>query len=95
VVNVERDPRVSFLIESYGTGYEDIQGVSLSGTAEILDGHDAVNDVLDRIRAHRAKFDWSSAATESAEKIAAKRVAVTVNVERVQSWDHSKLVRFH
>jgi PPOX class probable F420-dependent enzyme len=95
LVNVERDPRVSFLIESYGGGYQDIQGVSLSGTVEILDGRGAVNDVLDRIRAHRARFHWATTPTDSADTIAAKRVAVTLRVDRVQSQDHSKLAGIH
>jgi PPOX class probable F420-dependent enzyme len=88
IVNLRRDPRLTILVED-GAAYNELRGVSLTGTAEILEGPDdvlAVGELL--LRRHT---DSGEAASQAAAATAPKRVAVRVDAERVTSWDHRKL----
>ncbi len=48
VVNLRRDPRLSFLVEA-GDTYDQLRGVSLEGTGAVLDDPDLVWDVCVRV----------------------------------------------
>jgi PPOX class probable F420-dependent enzyme len=85
--NLARDPRVTCLVET-GDEYFDLRGVQIRGTVTTLDDVLAVGrgvatgvagvppDAVDDYVAHAAR----------------KRVAYTVEPQRVVSWDHRKLV---
>lgn len=89
VVNLRRDPRLTCLAES-GRRYEELQGVELLGRATILEDAGSVlaagRSVLDRYMG-----PFSEADRPRLERMSAKRVAVTIDVERTVSWDHAKL----
>lgn len=91
VLNLRRDPRITALVES-GTTYAELRGVELVGTARIVEDPDAVL-AIGRSVAER----HSGPAAVGAEALpflvaqARKRVGVVIDVQRVVSWDHSKL----
>jgi PPOX class probable F420-dependent enzyme len=95
VRNLERDPRVSALVED-GTDYFELRGVSITGTAELVRDPDRILEigsaVAVRMVGAKTLDDLGDVGREMVEKQAAKRVAVVVHPEHVASWDHRKLV---
>ena len=91
MVNLRRDPRITALVES-GDSYGELRGVELVGTARIVEGFD---EILAIGRAVAGKYQGSAATTGDALTFLAaqarKRVGVVIDVERVVSWDHTKL----
>jgi len=92
VWNLERDPRVSLLIED-GEEYAKLRGVVMYGKAELLRDPEAVLDSLGRVMARNSNAPGVDLAVmrETLRRTAAKRVAIRVRPERTVSWDHSKL----
>jgi PPOX class probable F420-dependent enzyme len=86
VRNLERDPRISGLVES-GDTYDELRGVELIGAAGLITAYD---EVLELGREIYAKY---AARSEPAElgAVAAKRVGIELRPERTISWDHRKL----
>ncbi|MGZ4498220.1 MAG: pyridoxamine 5'-phosphate oxidase family protein [Nocardioides sp.] len=93
--NLERDPRVSVLVED-GTDYFELRGVSITGTAEIVRDHDRILEigsaVAVRMVGARSMDDLGDLGRTTVEKQATKRVAVVVHADHVATWDHSKMV---
>jgi PPOX class probable F420-dependent enzyme len=89
VQNLCRDPRITCLVED-GSHYEDLRGVELVGTAEIVRDPDQVLEVARNVvvRYHHANPEALEA---MARALTRNRVAVKIDVERVVSWDHRKL----
>jgi hypothetical protein len=89
ILNLRRDPRVSCLVE-HGDTHDELQGVELVGRASIIENQDTAKvlgaDVFCR---------YNGPITEQAQGLidgqSGKRVGVLIDVERVVSWDHSKL----
>lgn len=92
VRNLERDPRVSLLIED-GVEYAKLRGVVMYGKAEILRDLEAVLDSLARVMARNSNAPGvdPAAMRDTLRRTAAKRVAIRVRPERIVSWDHAKL----
>ncbi|MCC6642847.1 MAG: pyridoxamine 5'-phosphate oxidase family protein [Deltaproteobacteria bacterium] len=92
VKNLERDARVSLLIED-GEEYAKLRGVVLYGRAELVRAPETVLDCLERITVRNAGTPGASPAVmrETLRRTAAKRVAIRVRPERIVSWDHAKL----
>ena len=92
VRNLERDPRVSLLIED-GEEYAKLRGVVMYGKAELTRDLEAVLDTLGRVAARNRNAPGVDAAVmrDSLRRTAAKRVAIRVRPERTVSWDHTKL----
>ena len=92
VRNVERDPRVTLLVEA-GEEYPELRGVVIYGRCEIIDDLETVKDTLMRVAGGAPPSD--PAAREAMGKAiagtAAKRVCLRIRPERVVSWDHRKL----
>lgn len=86
VRNLERDPRMSGLVES-GATYTELQGVELIGTGHIVTDRDAV---LELGRQLSSKYPQAGHGADLA-KAAAKRVAIELRPARTISWDHRKL----
>ena len=86
VKNIQRDSRVSLLVES-GAVYADLKGIVIYGHAEIIDDFERVVDVL--LAAAGAESNEST--RQGVSKTAAKRYLIRVKPERVVSWDHAKL----
>lgn len=87
--NLLRDPRATVLVED-GLTYDTLRGVSLEGTAEVLDDPDALWAVGVSVW-ERYNGPYSEEVKPLVEFMLLKRVAVRFNVERVRSWDHRKL----
>ncbi|MCB0977149.1 MAG: PPOX class F420-dependent oxidoreductase [Acidimicrobiales bacterium] len=88
-VNLRRDPRVTVLVED-GRTYDQLRGVSIEGTAEIVDDADALWRVGVDIW-ERYNGPYSEEVKPLVEFMLHKRVAVRVHAARIRSWDHQKL----
>lgn len=89
VVNLRRDPRMSFLVEA-GHTYDQLRGVSLEGTAVVLDDEQLVWDVcVDVFERYNAPY--TEEMRPFVEVMAKNRVVVRLDADRVRSWDHRKL----
>jgi len=89
VKNLQRDPRITCLFED-GDYYEELRGVELVGTTEIIDDPDRMFELgVDVFR--RYYGDYTEDLRPFVETMLNKRVVVKVHVERVVSWDHRKL----
>src|SRR6266498_783728 len=89
VLNVRRDPRVTCLVQT-GESYEELRGVSIIGTGEIVEEPSRIWDlgvsVVDRYYG-----PYTEALKPAVEAMIYKRVVIKVNPLRVISWDHRKL----
>jgi PPOX class probable F420-dependent enzyme len=87
--NLERDPRVSCLVED-GASYDVLRGVLLRGRAHRIDAEDErvalAADVTER---YQGPLD--DAGRRAMQAAIAKRVVFVVEVDDVVSWDHRKL----
>lgn len=91
VLNLKRDPKATLLVES-GNAYEELKGVLLYTSAEIIDDLDTTIDTLFKISVARGDMgpDQFEAAKGPLSKNAAKRVTLRFTPERIVSWDHAK-----
>ncbi|MDQ6697259.1 MAG: TIGR03618 family F420-dependent PPOX class oxidoreductase [Actinomycetota bacterium] len=89
VANLRRDGRMTVLMED-GDRYEELRGVELVGTGEVLDQRDDVITVAHSVVERYMDVKPEDAAA-AAEILSNKRVAVAMTIERVVSWDHRKL----
>ncbi len=94
IVNLERDPRVTALVED-GTDYFELRGVSIEGRAEIVRDREAILEIGKAVSVRMFGVDSFEALGEvgaqTVEKQATKRVGVIIHPERVASWDHRKM----
>lgn len=92
VLNLQRDPRATLLVES-GESYAELKSVLIYATAEIVDDRDAVVDTLVRINSRgRTLTDAErQALSDAVSATAEKRVLLKFPPERYVSWDHGKL----
>jgi len=89
VVNIRRDPRVTFMIES-GLTYDSLMGVSFEGTAEIHDDPDITFAVGVSVW-ERYNGPYTEDLRPAVDMMMNKRVAVRIAASRIRSWDHNKL----
>jgi PPOX class probable F420-dependent enzyme len=93
--NLERDPRVSALVED-GVDYFELRGVSITGRAEIIRDRDEIyqlgSEVVTRMLSAESFESLGDFGRETVEKQATKRVGVVIHPDQVASWDHRKLV---
>lgn len=88
-VNLRRDPRMTMLVED-GLTYDKLRGVSLEGTAEIVEDPDALWQVGISVW-ERYNSPYTEELKPLVEFMLHKRVAVKFNITRIRSWDHRKL----
>jgi PPOX class probable F420-dependent enzyme len=88
-VNLGRDDRITVLVES-GSTYDRLKGVSIEGRGVIVDDPDALWAVGVSVW-ERYTGPYTEEMRPFVELMLHKRVAVRVDVERIRSWDHSKL----
>ena len=86
VKNIQRDPRVSLLVES-GLDYAELKGVLMYGHAELIDDPEAVIETFIIASGQRDSEEIRA----SMKKTATKRVVIRVKPERIVTWDHAKL----
>jgi PPOX class probable F420-dependent enzyme len=88
VKNLERDPRVSLLVEA-GEDYAELRGIVMYGSAELIRD---VERVIDTLIVASGQGDRANPAVRDAMRAnASKRVLIRVKPERIVSWDHAKL----
>jgi PPOX class probable F420-dependent enzyme len=89
IVNIQRDPRVSCLVES-GKNYQELVGVLLTGLARVTTDPEVIERTW---RLLTEKYSGPVTPTDMAnfQRQAGKRCVVTLEVTRVTSWDHHKL----
>ena len=93
IKNVERDPRVSLLIES-GEVYEQLQGVVIYGEAELVRDVEGVTDILVRVNSRSIDGMQDANADQVRAAVAGtapKRTGIRIRPRKIVSWDHSKL----
>lgn len=89
--NLRRDPRIVCAAEA-GHSYDQLRGVSIEGTATIIDDTDSEEywaagiDVFERYQG-----PFSEEMRPFVEIMMQKRIVVRVEPTRVRSWDHRKL----
>ena len=90
VQNLRRDPRITGLVED-GDQYDQLRGVELVGTAEVIDDPAPLMVVARNVVERYYGVTDEAQVAEVAQMLARKRSCIRVNVERVVSWDHRKL----
>jgi PPOX class probable F420-dependent enzyme len=87
--NLERDPRITCLVET-GETYEELKGVELVGRGEVITERDRIFALGEQVAAR-----YTGPVTDETRPFihaaGEKRYAVRVHVERTVSWDHTKL----
>jgi PPOX class probable F420-dependent enzyme len=89
-VNLRRDPTVTVMIED-GLTYDTLRGVSIDGTAEIVDDDP---DLLHRVGVsvwERYTGPYTDEMKPFVDQMMNNRIAVRVVPSRMRSWDHRKL----
>ncbi|HEV2362251.1 MAG TPA: pyridoxamine 5'-phosphate oxidase family protein, partial [Acidimicrobiales bacterium] len=89
IANLRRDPKLSCLVED-GDVYEELRGVEIVGTGNVIEDRETVSRFGNAIY-ERYFGELNDAAAEAVAVMGAKRVVVSIDVERVVSWDHRKL----
>ncbi len=98
IVNLQRDPRLTVLLER-GQRYEELQGVMIRGTAELVTDRGRVLQAYAEIA---VRYDFPAGMAEAGEldgvaleaafgRFAAKNTLVVVRPDHIASWDHTKL----
>jgi PPOX class probable F420-dependent enzyme len=90
--NLQRDPRVSLLVEA-GERYAELRGVVIYGEAELVPDTARVIDILFTVtkRSGGVPAGAEQAARAGMEATARKRTGIRVRPKQVVSWDHRKL----
>jgi PPOX class probable F420-dependent enzyme len=93
IKNLERDPRVSCLVET-GDDYFELRGVSISGKAELVRDSDDIRRIGTAVASRMAGgADLGEFGRAEVERQVKKRVGVLVTPEHVATWDHRKMVQ--
>ena len=91
VLNLERDPRITCMLES-GEQYQELRGLVIEGTAEVVQGDpELVLRVMAALGTKQASDAAATMPSEVQRMQATKRAVVRVHPKRVISWDHGKL----
>lgn len=89
VRNLERDPRISVLVET-GETYDRLRGLSIEGEAEIVRDPYVTRHTGALVAAQRSGGP-RPALDRSGPPPATKRVTIRVHPQRTRSWDHTKI----
>ena len=94
VLNLKRDPRFAVLIES-GQSYNELKGILVRGRARILEDFDEVKEIGKTLHGRyvlgEADYTIDPHSMSEIERQAHKRVGLELPLERLATWDHSKL----
>src|SRR3954467_13452910 len=94
VRNLDRDPRITCLVES-GTEYFELRGVSVQGTAEVIRDKDRIREIGTKVVVAMSGVntfeELGDVGNDIVERQVQKRVAIVVTPAKVASWDHSKM----
>jgi len=90
IVNLRRDARIALLWED-GDLYTELRGVSLNGTATLVEAPERVADLAQHVVRRNYPETPEAEVAEAAQGLARKRTGVVVRPEKIFSWDHRKL----
>ncbi|WP_300678916.1 pyridoxamine 5'-phosphate oxidase family protein [Nocardioides sp.] len=91
IANLRRDPRVSCLVED-GEEYSELRGVSIRGTATLIEEYDDIRALGTRVMARMSGgVDLGELGDQIVDAQARKRVGVVITPDHVASWDHRKM----
>jgi PPOX class probable F420-dependent enzyme len=88
--NLERDPRVTLLIES-GRTYPELKGLMITAKVELIRDTERVIDMLERVNVKYNGLEPSAELRNALRGQASKRVLLKITPVRNASWDHAKL----
>ena len=92
--NATRDPRAAFLLES-GDSYDSLAGVMVKGRLRSIESFDEIvaigRRLYDRYTLPLTAMPYDEGPNVEVERQAAKRIGLALPLDRVASWDHSKL----
>jgi len=89
VMNLRRNPTITCMAED-GQSYEELRGVQIVGTAEIVEDPERMFEMGITVF-ERYVAPYNDDLRPAVEAMLHKRVAVKVNPIRISSWDHRKL----
>jgi len=89
VQNLRRNPTITILVQA-GDRYEELRGVELVGTAEIIEDPDRMWELGISVF-ERYSAPYTEDLRPFVEAMLYNRVVVKVHVDRTVSWDHRKL----
>lgn len=89
IKNLQRDPRITLLVES-GDEYAELRGVELVGQAEVIEDRGQIMAIGEAVF-ERYFGPVTDETRPFVELTGAKRLGVRISVERTVSWDHRKL----
>ena len=89
VRNLRRDPRLTCLVED-GETYDELRGVSLVGTGEIVDDPARMWELGVSVF-ERYNAPYTEELKPFVEAMLNKRVVVKLHVDKIVTWDHRKL----
>jgi PPOX class probable F420-dependent enzyme len=89
VQNLRRDPRMTVLVEA-GESYDQLRGVEMVGQARVVDDPEALWKLGVSVW-ERYYGPYDETQKQALSLMLNKRVLVTLDVEKVVSWDHRKL----
>ncbi len=89
VQNLRRDPRLTFLVEA-GDRYEQLRGVEIVGKARIIEDPSTVWKFGVAVW-ERYMGPYDDSQKPLVEAMMHNRLLVSVDVDKVVSWDHRKL----
>lgn len=89
ILNLERDSRVTLLVES-GDQYAELIGAEMVGRAELVTDHDEIMAIGEAVYV-RYFGEINDEIRPVVHSMGAKRLGVRVKVDKVVSWDHRKL----
>jgi PPOX class probable F420-dependent enzyme len=89
VKNLQRDPRLTCLVEA-GETYDQLRGVSLVGTGEVIDDADRMWELGVSVF-ERYNAPYTDEMKPFVEAMLNKRVVVKLHVSKTVTWDHRKL----
>ena len=88
-VNLRRDPTITVMVED-GDTYDTLRGVSIDGTAEIVDDPETILRVGISVW-ERYTGPYTEEMRPFVDQMMNNRIAVRVVPSRLRSWDHRKL----
>ena len=89
IVNIQRDPRGSILIED-GTTYNELRGVYMRGRFEVRDDQELCYRIGVKSAKKYMDTDEETAGPFVRHQVR-KRVAIIFHPEKVSSWDHRRM----
>jgi PPOX class probable F420-dependent enzyme len=90
VQNLRRDTRITALVED-GDVYEQLRGVELVGTGEVTEDPDVLMPIARSVVERYIEGTKPEDIDAVAAMMARNRSAVVLDVDRIVSWDHTKL----